>query len=120
VKSENKKIENPEEQYRAAFNAEQHLFKAVDYSGYINRREEDRKIPFKKKPFKGITKKENTVQVSSSYKNPRIKNKKNNVFGIKPEIKEATPDEVRAYDLFSPIPEIGIIGKGRFDGMELD
>jgi hypothetical protein len=121
VQKENKKIEDPDRQLRPATNAEQNLFKRIDYTSYINKKEADGMIPFKRKPFKGIIKSENKGQVSSSYKNPGIKDK---LFGRtmagKKEAPVVTPDESRAYDLFIPSLEIGVIGKGQFDNIELD
>jgi hypothetical protein len=121
VLKENKKIEDPDKQLRPATNAEQNLFKRIDFTSYINKKEADGMIPFKRKPFKGKVKPENKGQVSTSYKNPNIKNK---LFGgIAAGIREAaivTPEESRAYDLFTPSLETGVIGKGQFDNIELD
>jgi hypothetical protein len=115
IQKENKAIEDPDEQYRPAVNAEQILLKAIDFTSYINKRAADEKIPFKKKPFKGRIRVEHSGQASS----PRTKNKM--FAGMKQSDREViTPNEVRAYDLFSQSPNIGIISRGPFDDIELD
>jgi hypothetical protein len=82
----------------------------------IEKKKSEEKVPFRRKPFKGIDK--TSMSLSSSYTNPVIKKKRESI-NIK--VDTPTPEEVRAYDLFSPEPEmVGVSTRSRFDDIELD
>jgi aspartyl/asparaginyl-tRNA synthetase len=119
AEAENKNIENVDDQYKLAIKAQEKLFKMIDYKNYIEKKKADGDIPFKHSQhlFKGI-KKRSSEQVSTSYKSPFIKNRKD---GAKKKqfYTPPSPDEIFAYDIFSPSPDINVIENDMYKDVDL-
>lgn len=118
AQKENKKIENPDEQYKVAAKAEQNLFRRIDYTNNIESRKSEEKIPFKKRPFKGVVQKKEAGL--SSLDEPHQSKRKKGFPTVNPEETALKPGDVRAYDLFAPLPEMALINKSQFDDLELE
>jgi hypothetical protein len=108
AESENKKIDNLDEQYKIASKAQMRLFKIIDYKHYIEKKKADEEIPFKRNLFKGIKRPNIDGQISSSYKNPFMKRGKEGV-KKRQRVLPTTPDDIFAYDLFKPSPDVNIV-----------
>jgi hypothetical protein len=108
AEGENKKIDNIDDQYNIAANAQMRLFKIIDYKHYVEKMKADEEIPFKHNPFKGIKKHSDKEQISSSYKNPFVKRVKQGI-KKKQQLNLPVPDDIFAYDLFKPSPDMNIV-----------
>jgi hypothetical protein len=93
------------------------LFKILDYKNYIDKKKADEEIPFKHNLFKGIRRHNSSEQISSSYKNPFTKWGKE---GLKKKhyVPTRTPDDIFAYDLFKPSPDVNIVEADAFKDID--
>jgi hypothetical protein len=115
--SENKKIDNIEEQYKIASKAQDRLTAILDYRHYIEKKKADEEIPFKNNLFKGIKRNKGKEQISSSYKNPFIKRGKEGM-KKKQRVSQVSPDDIFAYDLFKPSPDVDIVERDPYKDID--
>jgi hypothetical protein len=105
AREENKKIENAEEHYKIALNAQNILYSQINYKHDLIERSADEKVPFGSNLYKGIKKSRENDKISL-YKNPFMrKNKNTNEPSKKKDITPLKPGDVYAFDVFSIDPE---------------
>jgi hypothetical protein len=122
VQEENKKIEDIDRQYRPALNAQDKLYRMIDYKSFIESKKARQEVPFKKNIYKGIPHNGEGIDATQSYKNPFFK-RKNKPKGPLPQVpyeEPITPGEVHAYDIFAPLQDALAIEQSRFDDEDLN
>jgi hypothetical protein len=112
AENENKKIDNIDEKYKVASNAQTVLFRMIDFKNYTEKKKADEEIPFKHNLFKK-NKNQQSSQFTSSYNNPNMK-RNNQINSDNKPNETLSPLEITAYDIFSPSHEINIIESDPF------
>jgi hypothetical protein len=108
---ENKKIKDANGRFNLALNAQDRLFRSLNFNRIVEKRKIDDAIPFKRKIYKSS--RNDGSSISVSYNNPLI-NKK---IPIREEMKK--PNEVRAFDIFSPSGEMLISLPSVYDNIDV-
>jgi hypothetical protein len=102
AKEENKKFDDDKDHYRLALNAQNRLFRDINYKHEINNKKADEVSPFKVKPYKRTAN-----AYSSDYKNSYSRKQK----ALMPEsmkkkkVKPISPENVYAFDIFTSNPD---------------
>jgi hypothetical protein len=122
AKEENKKIESPEDQYRLVLNAQNRLYRELNFKHNENEKKVEESVPFISSLYKGNkqTSSENN-SIRSSYNNPYINKSKPSKKKQK-AIKERqlSPTNVRAFDMFVPKPDSLLVDPDTFVDIAFD
>jgi hypothetical protein len=111
---ENKKIDNVENHYKLALNAQERLYKELDFKHVLKIKKEIQSSPFEMKLYKGIPK-TSPNRVDKDIKKDSLKKSKSSK-NIKAVYKDRPvgPGDSHAFDIFSQNPETLLIEKDAF------
>jgi hypothetical protein len=122
IQEENKKITDLNDHYRPALNAQERLYRMIDYKSFVETKKAKNEVPFKKSLYKGIPHSGEGIDVTQSYKNPFLKkkNKSKGPLSQVPYEEPIAPEETHAYDIFSSLRDTLTIEHSRFDDVDLN